>query len=823
MNWIKKNKGEDLCEKQKKKNRQKKGIALCLILLFFVFTVTQLKLYKDEILPVKGNKIGEVTESVWLFDGVKINQEMTVKDSTENYLDVDLKNAALRGNEGAVYFSVYDQEENLIFRTKQRAGQLEKKQKYRFLIDAKLEPGKVYCLSVETRQMTQDKAVELTLTKEKSAFFSNLTINGQEKEDGQRLRIRLMHPGWNMKKIAVMIAAFLFAAGIVMFPVQFSDSVNRILSRLLFLVTPLACYVIVEKTCQYRMFSMKQPAMILNLWIYLLILLLVYLILNRTKLACIITACFSYGMALINYFVSVYRGTVFVPADITAAGTAVNVLGNYSLVLTTSVLWGGIGLMMFLVCWSKLENYQGMKLTGKLLSIGGYALMIIAFINIFYQTNSLEEWKVHYKVWNPAISYKKNGFAVGFVVGSRYLIPQKPDGYSVKDTKEKAEPYIEMAQKEAKKKQEGSQSPNIIAIMNEAFSDLSYDGELAVSEDYMPFIRNLKENTIKGNLHVTPFGGRTANTEYEFLTGMSMAFFPGGTVPYEHQLRHETFSLTTQLKEQNYTGLIALHPFIPNGYNRENAYPLLGFEQYYSRDIFQNPKKLRKYISDEADFEKIIELYEDSKKESDAPFYLFNVTMQNHGGYGEDFDNLPLEITILDDHKNESAERYLNLVKKSDEAFELLLDYFKEKEDPTVIVMFGDHQPNLSDEFFASLIGEDKVGTLEGSAKEHVVPFVIWANYDIQEEEIENLSVNYLSTKVIETAGLEKTPFQCFLSEMEKEVPVITGNYYIGNDGVIRELSDTKKYQKWIETYHSFQYNQVYDYNNIITKMFQSP
>jgi phosphoglycerol transferase MdoB-like AlkP superfamily enzyme len=449
-----------------------------------------------------------------------------------------------------------------------------------------------------------------------------------------------------------------------------------------------------------------------------------------------------------------------------------------------------------------------------------YALMMVAFFNIFFQSDSLEDWKVHYKVWNPAISYNKNGFAVCFVVGTRYLIPEKPNNYSADNTKELAEPYIE----EAKNQEEtDGPSPNIIVIMNEAFSDLSYDGDLKVSEDYMPFIRNLTEDTIKGNLHVSAFGGRTANTEYEVLTGMSLAFFPGGTVPYQYQMKHEMNSLTTILKQQNYTGMISLHPYRPDGYNRENVYPLLGFEKYYSQDIFENPKRVRTYISDESDFDKITELYEESKKESDEPFYLFNVTMQNHGGYGEDFDNLPLDITIEDENGKKSAERYLNLVKKTDEAFEKLLDYYKSTDDPTIVVMFGDHQPNLSEGFFSSLIGKDVVNTLEGTAKKHVVPFVIWANYDIEEEEIDQISANYLSTKIVETAGLKKTAFQCFLSDMEQEVPVITENYYIGKDGVVRELSDTEGYEEWIDTYHRFQYNQVYDYKNLIPDFFSLP
>lgn len=818
MNFKKIKKKEEISEqKEKKTSWRKKYIALCLVLLFFVFTVTQFKLYQDEILPVKGDTMGEISREFQMYDGIVLEQDMTVEEENNNYVDIDVKNPALRGNSGRIVFRIFDSQRNQIQKTNQPAARLKASQKYRLQIQSELEPGKTYSLRIETRGVTADKAMMLTLTSEKSEYFSELRISDSPDASGERLRIKLMHPTWNMKKIIVMIGIFAAIIFIIFIPVNLPDRVNRFLQRLLFVLTPLACFVIVQRTCKYKIFNMEQPALNLNLWIYAVVLILVYLIVNNTRLASTITVCFSYVMALINYFVSYFRGTVFVPADITAAGTAANVINSYSFQITTSVLWGGIGLMCFLTALYKLKAHKGMKILPRVVTLGAYLMMMIAFVNIFYQSNSLEEWKIHYKVWNPSISYNKNGFAVCFVVGSRYLLPEKPEGYTAAAASKKAEPYMEEAKRQ---KDKTEKKPNIIAIMNEAFSDLSYDGDLNVSEDYMPFIRNLKENTVKGNLHVTSFGGRTANTEYEFLTGMSMAFFSGGTVPYEHQMKHETASLTTILKEQDYTGMIALHPYKSNGYNREKAYPMLGFEQYYSRDNFEDPKLVRSYISDEADFEKITELYEKSKQQTDQPFYLFNVTMQNHGGYGEDFANLPLDITIEDKNKNEGAERYLNLIKKTDEAFEGLLDYYKSIDDPTVIVMFGDHQPNLSDSFFSSLIGEDKINKLEGIAKEHVVPFVIWANYDIPEEEIEQISVNYLSTKVSEVAGLKKTPFQCFLTEMQKEIPVITGNYYIGKDGQIRELTDKKGYEEWLDTYHYFQYNQVYDYKNLISDFF---
>ena len=73
---------------------------------------------------------------------------------------------------------------------------------------------------------------------------------------------------------------------------------------------------------------------------------------------------------------------------------------------------------------------------------------------------------------------------------------------------------------------------NVIVIMNESLSDLSVLPGVESNTDAMPFLRSLTENTIKGYAYSSVFGGTTANSEYEFLTGNTTAFLPAGTVPY---------------------------------------------------------------------------------------------------------------------------------------------------------------------------------------------------------------------------------------------------------------------------------------------------
>lgn len=69
--------------------------------------------------------------------------------------------------------------------------------------------------------------------------------------------------------------------------------------------------------------------------------------------------------------------------------------------------------------------------------------------------------------------------------------------------------------------------------MNESFSDLSVVGDIETNVPYMPYIDSIQDETIQGNAYVSTIGTGTSNTEYEFLTGNTMAFLPAGSNAYQ--------------------------------------------------------------------------------------------------------------------------------------------------------------------------------------------------------------------------------------------------------------------------------------------------
>ena len=388
----------------------------------------------------------------------------------------------------------------------------------------------------------------------------------------------------------------------------------------------------------------------------------------------------------------------------------------------------------------------------------------------------------------------------------------------------------------AKKKK--NQVPNIICIMNETFSDLRVLGEFATNKDYMPFTRSLTRNTIKGNLYMPVNGAGTSNSEFEFLTGNTMAFLTAGSNAYELYIKSKLPSLAQTLAAQNYSRS-ALHVYYRTSWQRDVNYPLLGYERFDSIESFidndaideyRNGNKsfldfqaavkaqypndnvlLRSFVSDEFDYKLLEQMYEE--RDTSKPFHIFNVTMQNHGSYNSGYTNFNQQIRLTSmDEYYPAANRYLSLMYESDQAFKHLVEYFSKVKEPTIICMFGDHQPNVETKFVESLLGEEISDlSLEQRQKRFATPFVIWANYNIEESYVDKMSANYLSTLLLQTADLKMPKYNEYLSALYRYLPVIDTTGYITADGEYYTYDQKSEYDELLDNYEKVQYNNLFD------------
>ena len=357
------------------------------------------------------------------------------------------------------------------------------------------------------------------------------------------------------------------------------------------------------------------------------------------------------------------------------------------------------------------------------------------------------------------------------------------------------------------------ETPNLIVIMNESFADYTSIGKgLDLSEDCMPFIHGLTENTIKGTAYVSIFGGNTPNSEYEFLTGNTMGFLPASSVGFNLFVRGNLPSIASELKSQGYETL-AMHPYRGTNYRRNLVYPQIGFDTFYTRDDFTQAKYIRSYISDDTLAQRIITEFNKHEESSDTPLFSYNVTIQNHGGYfASNTRNLDLDIKVEDPEVDQTKTTlYVNLIKESDQMFKNLVGYFENKDALTVIVMFGDHQANLGDDTYEYLVGNEDEISREERMEKYKVPFVIWANYDIPEETIEKTSLNYLYSILANRLDFPMTGYQKYLLALSEKIPALCAQGYWGDDGNYYELDDENSpYYDLVNEYNILEYNDIF-------------
>lgn len=577
--------------------------------------------------------------------------------------------------------------------------------------------------------------------------------------------------------------------------------------RILFaLVIPLGCFYTFE-TLTHQMSTMIELAKRLNIAFYYWLFLFVFFIAGRTSISMAICVSAIAIIGVGNYFVVMFRSNPIVPWDIYSFETAMGVADNYVFSVDWALAEHIAMFILMLIVGVRTNIRLNKKILRPILTV---AMCIPAYFYISYlwQDNLERNTGLNDTLFNAKYMHSKDGFFVSFILDIHFLQIEEPKNYS-------DEYALSLLNKQKVEKVETPEElPDIIAIMDETFSDPAVLGEFETNKDYMPFVHSILRgevaNTISGYADVSVLGGNTANSEFEFLTGNSMAFFPNGSVPYLQYIRDGISTIVPQLEEYGYT-TYGTHPYRAKGWNREFIYDLMGFDYRYFQGSFPFEDKLRNYVSDEADFKSILEW----RNNTEGPFFMFNVTMQNHSNYGGDFDNFDPQIVAK--FKNTSSNKYLNkylsLMYETDQDVASLLSELSQSDRKTIVVFWGDHQPNdyvvrpIYKEYGLDFDNQ----TYEQQQQRQKTPFFIWANYDIQEQTNVEISLNYLNILLFETAGLQLDEYQTFRKNLwQGQIPMMNAVGYRNDDGDLVEYDDApEEIQNLLNEYQNIQYYRM--------------
>lgn len=528
----------------------------------------------------------------------------------------------------------------------------------------------------------------------------------------------------------------------------------------------------------------------------------------------------------VNYFVYMHRGKELVLIDVLSVRTAANVIDQYDfklpgLLIVTLGLW--IACLFAQAAMPAVLEKPRKVPYGRLKALGALAVSVLVLF-----TSSIN---IDVHTWDRK-GTNQNGFLLNFFLSARTFTVKKPKDYTPEKFEEMIEPWV------AEEKEEGSETaeisgpqlppgktpiaaakknpPNIIVIMNESFSDFNiFDKKPVTNIPVTPFIDSLQENTVKGYALSSVFGGNTANSEFEFLTGHSLAFLPSDSVAYQQYISEEIYSMAWLMQDLGYA-TYATHPYYASGWSREMVYPMLGFEEFtfledYEELYPQNVELLREYVSDKAMFSHVLDKL--NSKEEGQPLFVMGITMQNHGGYLYEGDNYIQTVQLLEtEDEYPKAEQYLSVIHETDKAVEYLLTELENYPEDTIVLFFGDHFPKVETEFYEELNG-DSFDTLENRMLQYKIPFFIWANYDIPEKTVDCTSISYLGRYLLETAGLEMPAYYSMLRDIEQLIPAINayGYYSIAQERFIPVDEATEAERNMLLMYESIQYNNLHD------------
>ena len=609
---------------------------------------------------------------------------------------------------------------------------------------------------------------------------------------------------------------------LTLMPVRLNDKWNRILSWCWFTAAPFAVYfsLLYLNAAKFHInfFALNKIALLFTFVFLFLLETLVLIVTGSIRFSTVTMAVLIAVVGIANRFVISFRGMALSGADLFSIGTAMSVAGGYTYKIDWYIYMEVV--LTFAICLVSLKLRGGRVLNpvARLAVLLVWCIIGGSYYYVCCKTDFLEEHDIRSTGFTHQLRYKNYDMIFTTLTTCFYLSVDKPDGYSVSKVEEIAEPYVSGAAEADDTSAEetfaasAQKTPNLIVLMNESFADYEDIGKgLDLSEDNMPFIHGLTENTIKGYAYASIFGGNTPNSEYEFLTGNTMGFLPESSVGFNLFVRGNLPSIASELKSEGYTTL-AMHPYRGTNYRRNIVYPQIGFDTFYTRDDFKNQSYIRNYISDQTLAERIVSEFE-KNKETGNPFFSWNVTVQNHGDYfAKNTKNLDMSITVENPEVDQTRTKiYVNLIRQSDAMFEYLVDTFSKEDEPVVIVMFGDHQANLGDDTYEYLLGKkDEALTPEERMEKYQIPFVIWAYYDIQEETIEKTSLNYLYSILADRLGFPMTGYQKYLLDLSEEIPVLCAQGYWTADGSFYELKDQESpYYDKINEYNILEYNDI--------------
>lgn len=533
----------------------------------------------------------------------------------------------------------------------------------------------------------------------------------------------------------------------------------------------------------------------------------VYLVTNRLWISFIVNSFIFITMSLVNKFKLTYRDDPFTFMDLKLFKESFIMAGKYSLSLSPKIVIMIAGLFIIALILKKVFDLKVDTLKVRAILLVLLCIVTIIVFNGFYFDSKIYAEvgdKSTINIWIQSQQFQSKGFVYPFLYSITYSKEVELEGYDEKKAIKDLSEYEYADIPEGEK-------VNIIGIMLEAYNDFSEFDNVELGTDVYKNFHELQKESIHGKLIDNIFAGGTVDTERAFLTGY-----------YNHPKYYKnTNSFVWYFNEQGYK-TEAMHPITGSFYNRRNVNNYLGFSKF---DHFDNKYKevQSEYLWDKDFFDYIIEGFENSKNNGE-PYFNFSVTYQNHGPYSNEKyteEQFLKKQTQYDDANYNIINNYLHGINETDKAIKELVDYFRSEDEPTIIVLFGDHNPWLGTDNsgYKMLDINLDLSDIQGFKNYYQTPYLIWANDAAKKTfnkefagEGNTISPNFLMAELFEYLGWQGNEYMQYISNVKEKFDV-NHEIFFKENGEYKVKSEIENKEAWsnflnVQHYYSLNFKK---------------
>lgn len=501
----------------------------------------------------------------------------------------------------------------------------------------------------------------------------------------------------------------------------------------------------------------------------------VYLLTNSAAWASFISGVVSILIALINYYKIAFRDDPLVFEDIYNIREGAKMTGQYQIMLTPKKLLLFVAVLLAAVV---IRLFFDARFRVRFVRPVLFGLLLLFFsvcLNRFYFIPSQYDGDraAIFQIVNKSVDWSLVRDTTRYTAhGLYYPLMYSYYSYDV-STAKPPEGYDEDEAAAILSSLESEDIPedrrvNVIGLMLESYADFSQFDEYMNFTFYpYEYLDQLRAESYSGDLLVDIFGANTIMSERSFVTGLNTS--------YLSSFRTKTNSYAWYFGEQGYTAE-GSHPGYNWFYNRQNVNRSLGFEQYYFDDDTYAELSGQRNCYNDALFPHIAELFETAAKNGED-YFSFSVSYEGHGPYSDTETDFSREYVAQGNMTNaeyHAVNNYMELMYDTNVQLEQLVDRLRESEEPVILILFGDHKPNLGDNnsAYRSLGIPLDAGTEEGFLNYYTTPYIIWANDAAKARcqsdftgEGPTLSPSLLMNQVFQLAGWKGDPFTQYTAD----------------------------------------------------------